>query len=297
MTSLFDDEFSSVADGAREWSLATPTVEVRRGELSVDGLRSLSFVGWGATPQVVFLHGLGQNARTFDVVSLALTVPSLAIDLPGHGRSDGAPASMTTLDDVARDLIVAIEALVTPPIVLVGMSLGGLCALTLAARRPDLVSQLVLLDITPGVTREGAQHVFDFLAGPALFPSREAMVERAVAFNPQRSVASLERGVAANARQLPDGTWGWRYLLHPHPLRPSFNAPDLWDALGGLPRPVTLLYGDQPSSVVSAEDRHRFTILRPHDQLIAIEGAGHSLQGDRPLAVARAIRSLLGPDA
>ncbi len=36
---------------------------------------------------MVFLHGGGQNAHTWDTVILGLGVPALAIDLPGHGRS------------------------------------------------------------------------------------------------------------------------------------------------------------------------------------------------------------------
>jgi len=289
MESLDHDEFSSLDECALELGLSREPRLVRRGALAVDGLRCLSFVAWGEQPRLVLLHGLGQNARTFDSVALALKQSLLALDLPGHGHSDAAPATMTTVDEVARDLIVTLDALVEAPIVLVGMSLGGLCALALIAQRPDLVKHLVLLDVTPGVTPGRAQHVFDFLAGPERFPSREAMVERAIAYNPQRSVSSLERGVAANARQLADGTWGWRYQLHPHPLRATFDAPALWNALAEAPCPITLLYGDQPSSVVSNDDLATFASLRPHDQAVVIRGAGHSLQGDRPLAVAAAI--------
>ena len=58
----------------------------------------------------MLLHGGGQNAHTWDTVALALGVPLVAIDLPGHGHSDGpAPGgnSATNADDVAT----VIEAL------------------------------------------------------------------------------------------------------------------------------------------------------------------------------------------
>ena len=48
----------------------------------------ISALKWGdEPPQVVFLHGGGQNAHTWDTVILGLGVPALAVDLPGHGRS------------------------------------------------------------------------------------------------------------------------------------------------------------------------------------------------------------------
>ncbi len=48
----------------------------------------ISALKWGdEPPEVVFLHGGGQNAHTWDTVILGLGVPALAIDLPGHGRS------------------------------------------------------------------------------------------------------------------------------------------------------------------------------------------------------------------
>ena len=62
---------------------------------------------WGdAEPELVFLHGGAQNAHTWDTVALALGRPLVAIDLPGHGHSDGgrdgiARRSPANADDVA----------------------------------------------------------------------------------------------------------------------------------------------------------------------------------------------------
>ena len=48
----------------------------------------ISALKWGdEPPQVVFLHGGGQNAHTWDTVIVGLGLPALAVDLPGHGRS------------------------------------------------------------------------------------------------------------------------------------------------------------------------------------------------------------------
>ena len=68
------------ADPARAASVAR--IEVAVGPHRVSGLR------WGCgDPEVVFLHGGGQNAHTWDALLLQTDFPAVAFDLPGHGRS------------------------------------------------------------------------------------------------------------------------------------------------------------------------------------------------------------------
>ena len=86
------DEFSMFHENASEYGIAYagPPV-VSREFISVDGTRKLSALKWGTgSPRLVFLHGGAQNAHTWDTVALALDVPLLCIDLPGHGHSDSA---------------------------------------------------------------------------------------------------------------------------------------------------------------------------------------------------------------
>src|SRR5438132_11872481 len=65
---------------------------VRRVDVRLGDGRRLSALVWGeAEPELVLLHGGAQNAHTWDTVALALDRPLVAIDLPGHGHSDGPP--------------------------------------------------------------------------------------------------------------------------------------------------------------------------------------------------------------
>ena len=151
----------------------------------------------------MFVHGGAQNAHTWDTVALALGCPALAIDLPGHGhsgwRADGAYTPVNLADDVA----VAVAAHAPEARLVVGMSLGGLTAMELAVRHPELVRHLVMVDITPGVNQQKAKAIIDFVDGPQEFASFDDLLERTIEFNPTRSESSLRRGILHNAAQRP----------------------------------------------------------------------------------------------
>ncbi|MSP49400.1 MAG: alpha/beta hydrolase [Alphaproteobacteria bacterium] len=119
-------------------------------ELSVDGLRV--FAGTGGRPlapdrpPVVLLHGAGMDHTVWVLQARFLAhhgFSVLAVDLPGHGRSAGAPlASIEAMADWAGR---AIAAAGVEKAALVGHSLGAAVALTAAARQPDRVERIALL--------------------------------------------------------------------------------------------------------------------------------------------------------
>ena len=75
------DEFKYLPDNAAQAGYSGPLPAVTRIDRG-----PVSALVWGRDPRVVFLHGGGQNAHTWDTVILGLGLPALAIDLPGHGR-------------------------------------------------------------------------------------------------------------------------------------------------------------------------------------------------------------------
>ena len=113
---------------------------------------SLAAWHWGGAPvtppRVVLVHGLASTSRLWDGVAADLVAEGAtvsALDLRGHGESD-APESGYDTETAADDVIAALEALVSAPVVLAGQSWGGNVALQVAARAPRLVSGLVLVD-------------------------------------------------------------------------------------------------------------------------------------------------------
>jgi pimeloyl-ACP methyl ester carboxylesterase len=306
------DEFGLFHENAEEHGLPfdrPPTV--RRVFAEVAPGRRLSALAWGdADPELVLLHGGSQNAHTWDTVAMALGRPLTAIDLPGHGHSDGPgdrPDGQLDAYGNAADVAAAVRRLAPAARAVIGMSLGGLTAIALGAQAPELVRKLVLVDVLPGLKARRAQHITDFVGGPASFASLDELLERTARFNPARSRSSLRRGILHNAEQQPDGTWVWRWARHrgtaqaapapsPGPVADGIRYGQLWDALSSVTVPVLLVRGLRPDSVLDDDDERELHQRLPAAQVVHVAEAGHSVQGDAPLKLAAVIeRFVFGP--
>jgi pimeloyl-ACP methyl ester carboxylesterase len=173
------------------------------------------------------------------------------------------------------------------------MSLGGLTSIALAARHPELVPRLMLVDVTPGVDRDKAAPIAAFVAGPERFESFDEILERTIAFNPTRTESSLRRGILHNAREQDDASWAWRYdrwRLGEGEDIPDFRP--LWDDVSKLTMPLMLVRGAD-SGVVGDEDVAELRRHQPGVVVEVVEGSGHSVQGDRPVELARLIEGFL----
>jgi len=294
------DEFGLFHENAAEYGLpydGPPTV--RRVDVEVSPGRAVSSLVWGTgSPELVLVHGGAQNAHTWDTVALALGRPLLAVDLPGHGHSDGGPDGSISARSNGRDLATVIAELAPEARGVVGMSLGGLSSIALAAHAPELVRALVLVDITPGVNAEKAAPVTNFVNGPASFDSFDELLARTIEHNPGRSESSLRRGILHNAVQREDGSWVWRYARFRSDADSADRIAefaDWWDAISALTIPLLLVRG-LAWSVVDDDDVAELLRRQPTATVIGVEGAGHSIQGDRPLELAAILADFLFPD-
>jgi pimeloyl-ACP methyl ester carboxylesterase len=290
------DEFGLFHENAAEYGLPYPgPPEVRRVDVEVEPGRRVSSLVWGSgPPELVLVHGGAQNAHTWDTVALALGRPLLAVDLPGHGHSDGGPEGSVSAGSNGRDLARVVAELAPEARGVVGMSLGGVSSIALAAHAPELVRALVLVDITPGVNAEKAAPVTNFVNGPASFDSFDELLARTIAHNPTRTESSLRRGILHNAVQREDGSWVWRYArFRTEPgTAPEFG--DWWEAISALRVPLLLVRG-LAWSVVDDADVAELLRRQPTATVIGVEGAGHSVQGDRPLELAAILSDFLFP--
>ncbi len=307
------DEFGLFHENAAEYGLpydGPPTV--RRDSVEIEPGRRLSALVWGSgDPELVLLHGGSQNAHTWDTVAMALGRPLVAIDLPGHGHSDGPKARSTESQLSARsnaeDVAVAIRQLAPNAAAVVGMSLGGLTTIALTGVAPELARRVVLVDVTPGVTAAKSKMISDFVNGPPSFASFDELLARTIEYNPTRTESSLRRGILHNAEQREDGTWVWRWARwrdegegadqarRAFADRPA-DAPmfgDLWDTVSAIRVPVLLARGMLAQSVIGDEDEVELLRRLPDAKVVHFDNAGHSIQGDMPVEFARELEAFV----
>lgn len=259
--------------------------------ITVNGA-SLYYEDQGSGPPIVFAHGLLLSGRMFDaqVQVLRDRYRCITLDFRGQGRSE-VTRDGYEMDSLTEDLAALIRALDAAPCHFVGLSMGGMAGVRLAARHPDLVLSLMLLN-----TSAEAESVFNHvkyrlmnvtaywlgleavapLVGPVLFgrsfakdPSRAALREEI-----RREMLTRDRIGITKA------------------VRGVFTRTDLTGLLERITVPTLVLTGDQDvaTPVGRAE---RIVAGVEGARLVVIEGAGHSSTIEAPEAVSAALEVFL----
>ena len=261
----------------------------------IDAL-ALHYLDWGTSgcPPLVCLHGITQTAHSWDEVAPALARGHhvRALDQRGHGDSTWAPDGDYRLSTQSRDVEVFLEATTNEAAVVVALSMGGLVALTLTARRPDLVRALVVVDIAPEVKRGGVENIRNFVAATDELDAFEDFVARAHLFNPRRSVDNIRERLRHNLKQLPNGRWTWKYdpMLR-NPSRVADEISDLWERAASIRCPVLIVRGGE-SDILAPEVAARFGSI-VGAEVRTVDGAGHSVMGDNPAGFLAAVEPFL----
>jgi pimeloyl-ACP methyl ester carboxylesterase len=294
------DEFALVAQTAAEAGTAGGGLpRVRRGWVNVPAGGHVSGVFWGdGPPDVVFLHDIGESARAWDAVALTVGRPSLAIDLPGHGRSDWRRDGRYEPGKLASAVAEAIRSLAPRARLVVGSGLGGHTALALSRRQPRLTPRLALVSTLPGSGPGLAQE----WPGPERFTSRAEALAALAVRRPERSAQSLRREIAHELIQDQDGSWAWRHhpgSLPPAPVGGDAGADDpgvadeaQWGELGQLGTAAALIRGDWADPLFAA-DLARLRERALGVQVITIPGGGADVVATQPAALAAALNQLL----
>jgi 2-succinyl-6-hydroxy-2,4-cyclohexadiene-1-carboxylate synthase len=235
---------------------------------------------------VVLLHGFAGTGRLWDPVVARLDgerYRPLAPDLRGHGAA--AARRPVTFAAIAEDVL----GLVPHPFTLCGYSMGGRLALHAALAAPDRIERLILVATTAGIEDD------------AECAARRAADEELAAWAEQHTIEEFADRWTAQplfAGTPPQAAAAWRADIldnEPAALAAALRGvgtgvmQPLWDRLGELTMPATVLAGSGDAKFLALGER--LAAALPRGELILVEGAGHGIPREDPAAVAAAIAS------
>jgi pimeloyl-ACP methyl ester carboxylesterase len=256
-------------------------------------LGSLRFhwLDWGtaSAPPVLLLHGGAQTAHSFDEVAptLAKHHHVVSLDQRGHGDTDWAPRYRR--DDFTADVDRVLDHLGWDDAAIVGMSLGGLNAISYAATRPARVRALVVVDVVPSVAPEGREAIAKQLSVHE-FASFDDAVAMAHGFNPRRTIENISERLGHSMREFADGRW--RYKFDPGLGGDSGDIERLWSQVRLIRCPTLLVRGAE-SPILTLEGTARFLATVSGSRAAEVPGAGHSVMGDNPAGFLAAVAPFL----
>ncbi len=231
-------------------------------------------------PPIVFVHGamMGRAVWSPQVAALADRYRCVSVDLPGHGSLRGRAFR---LDEAAAGVVAAIDREAGGRAVLVGLSLGGYVAMTVAGRHPERVRGLVIA----GSTREptGASRLAFQLYGWALRLAPEPAVRAvALAWFRRRYGPVVAAAITAGGHFAKGGSQGVRHLI-------GGRFRDRLVAYGG---PILVINGTM--DLVFRIGAGRFLAGVPGVTARTIPRAGHLSNVDRPEAFTALVEEFIG---
>lgn len=248
-----------------------------------------SDAGRGA-PALVFLHYYAGSRRAWDGVAAALAAPPsgaarrcVAADLRGFGDSPAPPTGYAVADS-ADDGAALVAALGLDRYVLVGHSMGGKCAMALAARRPPGLAGLVLVAPSPPtpepMTDESRAHTL------ASYGDRAAAVATARRITVRPLAPPLFEQVVADSLRTARPAWdAWMRTGSREDISarmPRVDVPTLLVAGGADPV--------MDRGMLEREVRDRIRGAR----MTVVDGVGHLVPYEAPDELAGHVRAFVG---
>lgn len=242
----------------------------------------------GRGPALAMTHGLFGRATNLATVQKRLAEHRrvLALDLRNHGGSPHAPGM--TYAEMAADVVDTLAALGAAPCDLLGHSMGGKVAMTVALRHPEAVRRLIVADIAPVRYRSEFNDYIAAMRGMALRPGMtRADADAALApAAPDAAVrAFLTQNLIVGAQ--PRWTVGLEEI--------AAGLDDIldWPANdGAFAGPVLFLTGGR-SRYVRAEHHEAIRALFPAVRFAVLPQAGHWLHADDPEGFVAAVEAFL----
>lgn len=240
----------------------------------------------GAATPVLIIHGLYGSARNWGVIAKRLSDrgPVIAVDQRNHGDSPWFDSH--SYPDMARDLAEVIEQQ-DGPVDVIGHSMGGKAAMTLALTRPDLVRRLMVADIAPVAYTHSQIEFIDAMRAVDLtrVTRRSDAIEQLEALVDDPTL----RAFFTQSLDIKGQRWLLNLDVLAREMPQILGFPDVAGTFDG---PVLFLSG-ATSHYVQPAHRDKIRALFPSARFAKIPEAGHWLHAERPRAFEAAARVFL----
>jgi pimeloyl-ACP methyl ester carboxylesterase len=251
-------------------------------------MHRLAYREWGDAdnPRVVICaHALTRTSRDFGPLARALGARwrVVAPDMPGRGESDrlGDPM-LYQIPTYVVDAVTLIARLDVERVAWVGISLGALMGMVLAALERTPITRMVVSDAGPVLARAALERIAGYLGVTTSFPSREAAhaAIRAISepFGPH-SEAEWDFLVDNVIVPRDDGSFTLHYdPALAVPFRASLATPgdvDLWSTWDKIRVPTLVVRGER-SDLLPAQVAEQMTRRGPKAELVTLPGVGHA---------------------
>ena len=248
-------------------------------------MAQLSHTSVGAGEPLVLLHGLFGSGRNWQSLArrFAESFEVVSVDLRNHGQSFHADEMNYSV--MAADVAALLETLGLENCRVLGHSMGGKVAMTLAIQQPALLARMIVADIAP----VAYHHDYDDLIEPILALDLDHFASRTQidhALRPHIPEDQLRAFLLQNLAR-DEGGWSWR--VNWQAIQREMESLTGFDSLPtnwSTDLPTLFIRGAKSDYVGSAE----IDVIRRHfsnAEIATIEGAGHWLHAEQPAEFAR----------
>jgi esterase len=280
---------------ARHGIPAEELVLPAEGVLRTDHPPALHYLEWpgpARTPEVLMLHGGGLHAHTFDLVGNLMRhhARCVAVDLRGHGDSGWASSAEYGSEAIADDIDAVVNTLGFEKVVVAGHSVGGLGAMTWAARHPPTLAGLLVIDFAPEMNSGGTGPVHAFVSANPTFADLEE-VDDYIAQGVGSSTAGGD-AMAANLRWGDDSRLSFKYDTGQFANIKLALGDELRALVSQIDCPTRVLRGER-SKVISVDAAAELADLIRGATWAQVPDAGHTIQSSNPIGLAAEITKFL----
>lgn len=289
----------SLHDAARQIGVPfTVENEPEDKQVKVNGL-NLHYLEWGdpGKPTILMLHGIQQQAHSWDFISLPLSVDYriIAVDQRGHGDSDWSPNGDYSTDAYVGDVQGLVSTLALKDFHLIGHSMGGRNSLAWASKHPGMLKSLTIVDTGPETQRRGSDRIQRFRELPDELDTLEEFAQRVMEYTGRTREQTLG-ALKYSIRQRSDGKWTWKYdkVIRTRGFRaPAWTPEQLWEGWRKIDCPALVARGAR-SDIFADETMQRMAAEHHDCTTVTVSNAGHLVQGDNPPEFLAAVKGLLG---